>query len=609
MKRAIILTQQCMMRASLLFTLIASCGQSVFAQSAQDAINQLQFRAQQQQSPVITNSALESRSLSPQSLPAVQQQSVGQYTQAPRNGLLLPGELNARDLLPVIDSSAPAPYGATLFAGGYESERTSQINDNYMIAPGDKLSVWLWGGINFSDVLTVDNQGNVFIPNIGPIAVQDTPASGISALITSKIRQTYNDSVNIYVNLLNATPVNVFVAGPVIRPGQYAGMANDSLLYYLKRAGGIDFDRGSFRNIKVMRDGQAILNVDLYEFMQSGSMPDIVFKDEDVVLVTPLGPTVTVIDGARNSFRFELIENATTGEQLSTYAIPLPNMSHVGVIGNRKDGPFSVYMPIDRFSQFALQNGDKINYTDDWDADVYDIKISGSHLGPSYYTVTKSTRLHDLLDHIEVDPALADIDNIYLLRKSVADQQKELITQSLDRLERSVYTAPIQSTGEGAIRAEEAQLVSAFVQRAKQVEPLGRVVISDNGAVANILLEQNDEIVIPLKTDLVQIGGEVLMPQAVVYNPNADLEDYVAWAGGFSERADHQRIIIIKANGLVTFVEHSAGYWLDSDESHNIVPGDQILVLPRIDDKALQAIKDITQIIYQIAVAANVVLD
>ncbi|MCP4060853.1 MAG: hypothetical protein GY738_26930 [Pseudoalteromonas sp.] len=119
--------------------------------------------------------------------------------------------------------------------------------------------------------------------------------------------------------------------------------------------------------------------------------------------------------------------------------------------------------------------------------------------------------------------------------------------------------------------------------------------------MADILLEANDTIVIPAVTDLVHVGGEVLMPQSVVFNQNATLEDYVAWAGGFSERANDERILVIRANGMVDF--------FDIDDDTPISTGDQVVVLPRIDAKTLQAVKDITQVIYQIAVAANVALN
>ena len=60
----------------------------------------------------------------------------------------------------------------------------------------------------------------------------------------------------------------------------------------------------------------------------------------------------------------------------------------------------------------------------------------------------------------------------------------------------------------------------------------------------------------------------------------------------------NQRIAVVHANGLVEFKNHGS-----------VKPGDQVLVLPKVDSKTMQSVKDITQIIYQVAVAANVAIN
>lgn len=522
----------------------------------------------------------------------------GSYSKENRTNLLLPGETDVRKLLPSSGENLPPPYGANLFAGGYETERSDGLNENYLISPGDKINLWLWGAVNYNDVVTVDSQGNIFIPEVGPVSVQNVRASEVNQYVTSRIRRIYTQNVSVYVNLLTATPVSLYLSGPVIRPGQYAGMASDSVLYFLKRAGGIDPERGSYREIEIKRNNNVIATIDLYQFIRSGEMPQVSFKDGDVILVKPQKAAVTVAGSVRNPFRFELEQSRSTGAKLIEYSRPLAKVSHVGIVGNRSSGPFSVYISFEEFQSFELQDGDKVIFNDDLHAQIMDIQISGSYLGPSYFAVQKRTKLHDLLNQIPVDESLSDLNSIYILRHSVAQRQKQMLNDSLDRLERSVFTAPASSDGEAAIRAREAEMVLRFTERARQVQPLGKVVVSDKGNVANILLEQGDTIVIPYKTDLVQIGGEVLMPQAVVYNENASLDDYIAWAGGFTERAEDSRIAIVRANGLVEF-----------DSKTPVQKGDQILVLPKVDEKTMQAVKDITQIIYQIAVAANVALN
>ena len=580
----------------------------VSAQSIEQ-LQQLRERAQQSQNGIATQSISPLSITTQRTLPGASGavNTMGQFSTQPRNGVNLPGEPTIDTVFPAQAPMENPPFAANLFIGGFESERSSGLNDNYLVAPGDKINIWLWGAVNFSNVVTVDNQGNIFIPNIGPIRVANTPAGSVNQTVTAKIRQVYTNDVNVYVNLLTSTPVSIFVSGPVLRPGQYAGLASDSVLYYLKRAGGVDFQRGSFRQIDIVRNGKVVATADLYAFFRNGKLPQMSFKDGDTILVHPIGNTIVVETGARNSFTFEFLNEELNGSVVNYFARPGEFASHASVSGVRNNKQFARYLELSEFASLALSAGDTVEYIADHEPQIYRINVEGAFEGASQIMVDKGARLLDVLDHIEADTALSDTQNIYLLRESVATKQKEIIEEGLQRLERSMYTAPISSTGEGAIRAQEAQLVADFIARARKIEPQGRVVVAENGDIANILLEPNDTIVIPEVTDLIHVGGEVLLPQSVVFNPDATTEDYVAWAGGFTERAEDERILIVRKNGNVAFASVNDSF-LSSNDS-KLEPGDQIIVLPAIDTKLLQAVKDITQIVYQIAVAANVALD
>ncbi|WP_245680434.1 polysaccharide biosynthesis/export family protein [Alteromonas confluentis] len=590
----------------------------VNAQSIAD-LQQLREQAQQQgNNSSSTDSTSSNVSVSPMNIPtsrtlpgarAESMSTNGQYNRSSREGMVLPGEPTIEDVYPYSEPLKSPPFAANLFIGGFESERANGLNENYLIAPGDKISIWMWGAVNFSNVVTVDNQGNIFIPNIGPVQLANTPAGSVNSKVTSAIKQIYTNDVNVYVNLLTSTPVAVYITGPVIRPGQYAGLASDSILYYLKRAGGVDFTRGSFRNIDIRRNGEIVATADLYDFVRLGKLPGISFQDGDTIVVRPVGDRITVADGANNSFTFEFKKEELIGRTLLDYAHPRDFISHVSVAGLRNDSQFAQYLNLNEFAEITLNAGDEVNFINDHEAKVYQINIEGGHSGPSKIMVDRGTRLKDVLNYVQVVPSLSNPENVYLLRETVAEKQKELIEQSLQRLERSIYTAPISSTGEGSIRVQEAQLVSDFIARARDIEPEGRVIVSENGEVANVLLEPNDTIVIPEATDLVQIGGEVMMPQAIVFNDDATTADYIAWAGGFTQRADDERILIIRQNGIVEFDSIHHSLWSEGEGKLDIKPGDQVMVLPSIDVKSLQAIKDITQIIYQIAVAANVAVN
>jgi hypothetical protein len=68
-------------------------------------------------------------------------------------------------------------------------------------------------------------------------------------------------------------------------------------------------------------------------------MPKLSLKDQDVILVEPQGPMINVAGKVRNPFRFELKKRNTQGSELIHYALPLAKVSHVGVIGDRPNGP------------------------------------------------------------------------------------------------------------------------------------------------------------------------------------------------------------------------------------------------------------------------------
>lgn len=109
-------------------------------------------------------------------------------------------------------------------------------------------------------------------------------------------------------------------------------------------------------------------------------------------------------------------------------------------------------------------------------------------------------------------------------------------------------------------------------------------------------MEDGDVIVIPFRSDVITISGEVNIPQALVYASNATTRDYIARAGGFTERADSRRIIIRKPNGQIII-----------DQGARLAPGDELLVFPRVDTKSMQYAKDVMTILFQIAAASKAV--
>ncbi|MGV6851740.1 MAG: polysaccharide biosynthesis/export family protein [bacterium] len=491
-------------------------------------------------------------------------------------------------------TNLPEPYGANLFAANSNSSGSAGVNPSYQIAIGDRIQLKLWGALQADQVAVVDPQGNIFIPEVGPVSVNGVRAGGLQQHVETAIKRVFFDNVEVYAALLSANTISVFVSGPVKHPGQYAGLSSDSVLGFLRKSGGVDAQRGSYRYIEIIRNGKSSVRVDLYEFLARGYLPAWRFQEGDTILVRPQGQTVTVTGVTRSSFQFEFM-GQPSGQQLARYARPRSNVSHVAVKGTRSDGPFSSYLTLQQFQPFRLKDGDEVRFEADHRIQTLDILVEGSYKGQSFYSVDRNTTLQEVLDYIPVDADEADIKSVYIKRKSVAAKQKKLLDESLRRLEQAVLTAPASSDGEASIRAKEAELVLQFVERSQAIKPEGRVVVSELGRAANIRLEDGDIIVIPRQSDIVTVGGEVLLPQAVVHLQGAMLGDYLAKAGGLTERGDPKRILIVKPNGAAALATTTS-----------IGAGDEILVMPKVDAKNMQFAKDITQILYQIGVAARV---
>lgn len=488
----------------------------------------------------------------------------------------------------------PAPFGANLFQGNFTQTRG---NDAREAGPGDRLVLRLWGSRSFDGVLPVNEAGEIELPEVGPIPVAGLAQNQLAEAIKSKLSALGDAEVQIYVALLDSRPVSLFVTGFVPKPGRYDGQPTDPILAFLDRAGGIDPRRGSFRNIRLLRAGKELARFDLYPFVLRGELPHVRLRDGDTLVVGERGPLVTATGEVRNTARFEFLPGQTTGAALAALADPLPQASHARLSGTRGGAPYNLYLSLGEFNALRLAAGDKVQFLADTPGDTIMVEVQGAIRGVSLFPLKRNARLKDVQNYISVDRDRANLKALYIKRQSVAVRQKRAIEEALRRLEESSATAT-SITAEGAqIRSHEAEMIAKFVEKAKSVQPEGIVVVGAGGKLADIALEDGDIIVVPEKSDVVLVSGEVMVPQAIVWNKDRSLKEYVRAAGGYTNRADSGNILLVRQSGELFRAS-------DAD----IEPGDQILVLPEVDSKNMQVVKDMSQILYQIAVSAKVAI-
>ncbi len=496
-------------------------------------------------------------------------------------------------------------FGANLFTGAFARQGTTQFNPDYAIAVGDNVQVRFWGAFEFDAQLAVDPKGNIFLPHVGPVQVLGVRNQDLQRVVNSAVSKVYRSNVNSYASLAAAQPVRVFVSGFVNHPGLYSGTSMDSLLHYLDQAGGIDPERGSFLNVCVRRGDQIRATVSLYDFMLEGRMPLIQFADGDVIFVAQRKNTLKVSGLAENAKRFEFDDTSRTVADFIKIAKPRAQATHVRIVRNTGTVKNTEYYPLSEASLVAMQNGDELEFTSDKRNGTITVRVEGEHDSVQEYVLPDGVRLGELIKKIHFSDR-SDMASLQLFRSSVKERQRQMLQTSLRSLEATVLTARSGTSDEARLRKDEANMILQWVERAKKIEPSGQVLIAQSAKHDELLLENGDILRIPTKDGLVLVSGEVMFPNTIAVDDAFGLNDYVRRSGGYTQSADVTRIIIAHRDGSYDDAGGESGLF-GVGRGMAIRQGDEILVLPKVDSKSRQFWKEMTQIIYQIAVSARIV--
>ncbi len=253
------------------------------------------------------------------------------------------------------------------------------------------------------------------------------------------------------------------------------------------------------------------------------------------------------------------------------------------------------------------------------------VALAGEVRFPGTYAVRKGESLSSLLDRAGGFTPDAYLKAAQFTRVSTQKTQQEAIDRLISDLELEI-AQKAQAAG-GALDKEDVEankeLVSvrrSLIEQLRKAKAKGRVVMRVaeveklKGTSADILLEDGDRLEVPKKMNVVNVVGRVYNPTGVVYDPvNDALGYYLQLVGGPTESADRDHIFLLKANGsVVTRDNVSGGFFVFGERglmSAKVEPGDSIMVPEKlIQTRLMKDVKDITQILYQIAVTAGVLI-
>jgi polysaccharide export outer membrane protein len=417
------------------------------------------------------------------------------------------------------------PFGYDLFR--QSRRRFSSLYDvpvpaDYVIGPGDTVNVQLFGNENTEHFLTVNRDGTVNFPEIGPINVSGLSFDEMRALIDQRVQQQMI-GVNVSITLGELRSIQVFVLGDVMRPGNYTVTGLAAISDALFQSGGIR-PIGSLRNIALMRDGNTVSTLDLYAFLLRGdTRSDLRLQPGDAIFVPPIGSTVAVHGEVRRPAIYEIKNEQTVAEIVALAGGLNPNANRAAVklervVPNRG----TMVQDIDLATAEArtgIQDGDVLRIQPNLEQLEGSVRLAGHVFQPGPAQWFEGMRLRDLLPSPELVKPLADL-NYVLIRREVAPN-----------VDISVLSADLQqawrqpgSAANVALRPRDTVYVFS-VEEGRQ-------------DVVALLVDQLEAQAAPnTPVPIARVGGEVRAAGEYPLEPGMRVSDLLRAGGGMRDAA------------------------------------------------------------------------
>jgi polysaccharide biosynthesis/export protein len=500
----------------------------------------------------------------------------------------------------------PRRFGAEIFLNGFRDSQLIPmdlpVGPDYVVGPGDGLSIDLWGGVSQRLYRTVDREGRVSLPEVGPVLVSGKSLADVQQNLQQILRTQFRDE-SADVSLGRLRTIRVYEVGDVENAGAYDVSALSTPLNALFAAGG-PTPRGSLRILKHYRGNQLVQVVDVYDLLLHGVKADIQrLENGDTVLVPPIGPQVAVEGMVRRPAIYELRDEKSLASvlELAGGLLPTATLRHIEVqrtVAHEKQTMLNLDIPeVDESSEvtkklesFEIQDGDKIRIFPiaPYNQDV--VYLEGHVIRPGRYSYRADMRVTDVISSYKEllpEPATRYAEIIRLnapdfhpsvesfnLADALANPSQAPLLHAMDTVRvfsRFDFENPpvvsvlgdVRAPGtyrtSGQIRltdaihlagglAPDAQLQDAQVFRYLPDGKSEIFSVNLNQALSgnpteNILLQPRDRLLIHRNSDAVQpatvaIEGAVSKPGRYPLTSNMQVADLIRVGGGLAPSAD-----------------------------------------------------------------------
>ena len=450
-------------------------------------------------------------------------------------------------------------HGANLFEGRrFTSVANVPVPSAYVVGPGDDIDLKVWGSVDMALRLTVDRNGQITIPKIGPVTVAGTRADQLDRALSKHVSRVFRN-FELTATLGGLRSIQVYVVGQAKRPGLYTVSGLSTLLSLVFESGGPSAT-GSMRSIELMRQSRLVTSLDLYEFMQNGTTAtDAALQPGDVIVFRSAGPRVALLGALDKPAIYEL---KTASEPLSAllkysgglHVLTSPHkaqIERVESVGSKATRAVESRILNELGLQTSLRDGDMVTLFPISPAFANAVTLRGNVAEPLRYPYKKGLRVSDLIP----EPA-ALIQPDYYRRKNMMVQydraasveqmdassavngnlgREEVVGQVKNLLEEINWDyAVVARTNVNDVKTELIPFNLAKAVREK--DPANDIQLQP-GDVVTIFNVKDMPVPVSKRSHFVSIGGEVNVPGIYEIQPNETLGSLLNRAGGLTPNA------------------------------------------------------------------------
>lgn len=477
-------------------------------------------------------------------------------------GIDLTEDIEEKESFEEAKSNEDIVFGSSFFNNPnitYSPSLNIATPESYELGPGDEIAISIWGAAQNEYISKISREGYLKIERIGPVYLSGLSISEAKVKLKNRLSKIYSginanyNKVFFDISLLNSRSIVINIAGNVIGPGTYTLSSLTSPLNALYAAGGPD-KNGSYREIKIIRGGQEVHSIDLYDYFVKGSLKSFSLRDQDVILVPTYKNRIFLKGEFKKIGIFELKDSETISDLLFYNG----GISSSGVKNNvlisRVDDFSKRIETVEKksFEEYFLQDGDVISARGVGNEIKNAVYIEGSVVIPGQYELNKNLNVSSLVMSAGGFKEDALRERAYLIRE-VDGFQQDVISINLTESMNLKKTYPLKANDKLIIASKEELKSTKNITISGEVNQPGDYPFFEGSTVIDLILMAKGV------TDKGSVNGVTIYRSTYDKNQINPVETFYVDLDESFKNLQSDKNIKLKVNDLVV-VRSKLGY-------------------------------------------------